>query len=297
MRHSTATVSTFREAALCPRIQIAVTPTMVSRMPARCSSAPSSQRCPFSREAHHVCMCCSLLKLLLSWPRFLVLTPACSPLLIQELKIPTQAPAERRIPGALRCQSTSRTSPPALLLVALLLLAAPAEGSSCRGAGVIGAPASALQQAATFGLLLVGMAQQVEGAGMNTVGNAGESCETCCTRVGSACQASVPGPRTDAEMTQLGTALSLGCTSYYDYAGYPSTAPKYPSVLTSPSDSECGYDSQNGLSNTFTCEGTNGVRVCPCYLCSTGKKKSGSSCIQCEAGKYNDVPDDTTCKE
>ena len=225
--------------------------------------------------------------------------PACSPLLVQEaeLNVPTPAPAARRSPGALRRQSTARTAGPALFLVALLLLAAPAEAVVTG----VGAPASALQQAAVFGLLLVGMTQQVEGAGLNTVGNVAESCDACCTRLSLTCVLPTTTPTTSTEMTELPIAkatlssFSASDVCYADAGGGDDIC-QTGTPFTNGHD-VCYYGSSVAYTCDATPESAGGRRFCACYLCSAGQKKSGGSCVQCEAGKYGDVLDATACKE
>ena len=59
----------------------------------------------------------------------------------------------------------------------------------------------------------------------------------------------------------------------------------------------CYYSPSVAYTCAATSEYAKARRFCACYLCSAGQKRSGSSCVQCEAGKYGDVLDATACKE
>ena len=198
--------------------------------------------------------------------------------------MPTPAPAAppaRPIPGALRRQSTARTSPPALLLVALLLLAAPAEAVGSTG---VGARASALQQAAVFGLLLVGMAQQVEGAGLNTVCNVAESCDACCIRLSLACAIPTTIPTTSTEMTQL-TISGAGTPCNLDDAGNPKsihigTAGTPWMEADNAPWNPCYYSPSVAYTCAATPEYAKGRRFCACYACIPGSSTSSGSCVE-----------------
>ena len=105
--------------------------------------------------------------------------------------------------------------------------------------------------------------------------NAGESCDTCCTRQSKTCveAAFSTAPKSSSEGAALATATSVTCSSWSSSGTNQHDSAPF-------KDSNCLYHGSTMASDVATCAATYGgtQRFCVCAKCLPGTVVNGASC-------------------